>query len=520
MRFLRLALIVLLMSAAMLPASAQAYECGARTADEHITAGYDYYNNRDYQNALIAFNCALAVNPSDVQALYGRGDTYWRLGDYAAARADAEAALEIDINNPYIGYQLLGLIASDELKYDEALGYFEQSLEFSPGDPYAYNGIGNLYYAQGDYAAAIENYELGLQANDPAINDALRYNRGISRLELGDSEGGIADLETVIETYPDDLLTNLALGYAYAPVDPVRAADFYYNYTQINLLSSDRRIIGTTEPISYDMTLGRVYFLSFEATEGQIISISARGSALSDIDPLLVLLDPSNDVIAADDDSGINLDSVIADLTAPTTGEYTVILTHGGWGSEGQIRLAVSVDGSVAETFAVYQLLVGEDASVYTTGGDRLNLRSGPGLNFEIAERLESGTRVTLLEGPRKVDGYAWWKIRTADGLEGWAVERVDVEQTLQPVLEIGGQARINTTAGDKLNVRTDAGRSFELVTQLVPGVIVTVIEGPVAADNLTWWKIRTPDGLEGWAVERVDADHTLIGVPTLTDGE
>ncbi|HIQ12413.1 MAG TPA: hypothetical protein EYH29_06055 [Caldilineales bacterium] len=33
-------------------------------------------------------------------------------------------------------------------------------------------------------------------------------------------------------------------------------------------------------------------------------------------------------------------------------------------------------------------------------------------------------------------------------------------------------------------------------------GVKLTIIDGPVQADGFTWWKVRTPKGYEGWAVE------------------
>jgi hypothetical protein len=34
---------------------------------------------------------------------------------------------------------------------------------------------------------------------------------------------------------------------------------------------------------------------------------------------------------------------------------------------------------------------------------------------------LEDGTQLQVLEGPEAADGYEWWKLRTDDGLEGWA---------------------------------------------------------------------------------------------------
>lgn len=165
----------------------------------------------------------------------------------------------------------------------------------------------------------------------------------------------------------------------------------------------------------------------------------------------------------------------------------------------------------VDETFQVFDLAVNTRATVFASFGDRLNLRSGPGLSFDILSKLEPDANVTLLEGPRKNDGYSWWRVSTGDGQEGWAVERVEEEQTLYPALAVGGQASVTSTEGDTLRVRENAGRSFAIVTQLPGGTVVTLLEGPQIVDDLSWWKIRTADGIEGWAVESAADERTLV---------
>lgn len=70
-------------------------------------------------------------------------------------------------------------------------------------------------------------------------------------------------------------------------------------------------------------------------------------------------------------------------------------------------------------------LAAGGLATVNTTEGDQLNVRLGPGRDFDVVARLNDGERVTLIEGPRAGDGFVWWKIRTAVGIEGWVVESV-----------------------------------------------------------------------------------------------
>ena len=40
------------------------------------------------------------------------------------------------------------------------------------------------------------------------------------------------------------------------------------------------------------------------------------------------------------------------------------------------------------------------------------------------------------------------------------------------------------------------------VITQLLEGDVVTILEGPVDAEDHYWWRLRTADGTEGWAVE------------------
>lgn len=55
--------------------------------------------------------------------------------------------------------------------------------------------------------------------------------------------------------------------------------------------------------------------------------------------------------------------------------------------------------------------------------GAFLNLRVEPSLNGKILSKLSAGEVITVLDGYIDVDDYYWWKIRTQDGTEGWAVE-------------------------------------------------------------------------------------------------
>jgi len=77
--------------------------------------------------------------------------------------------------------------------------------------------------------------------------------------------------------------------------------------------------------------------------------------------------------------------------------------------------------------------------------------------------------------------------------------------------LMVGGQARVYTTEGDMLNVRTGPGRNFQRLGTVGNGAIVTILEGSVTADGFNWWRIRLPNAQEGWVVDFADGVPTLI---------
>ncbi len=77
-------------------------------------------------------------------------------------------------------------------------------------------------------------------------------------------------------------------------------------------------------------------------------------------------------------------------------------------------------------------------------------------------------------------------------------------------ILVVGGQASINTTEGDTLNVRAGPGASYDILARLPDGARVTLLEGPRAGEGYTWWRIRAGN-VEGWVVESVDDRGTRL---------
>lgn len=75
-------------------------------------------------------------------------------------------------------------------------------------------------------------------------------------------------------------------------------------------------------------------------------------------------------------------------------------------------------------------------------------------------------------------------------------------------VLQAGQPARVTAPAG--LNMRTEPRPGTTLILQLATGQRVIVVEGPVSADNFSWWRVDDGQGNVGWVAER-DAETVWL---------
>jgi uncharacterized protein YgiM (DUF1202 family) len=69
-------------------------------------------------------------------------------------------------------------------------------------------------------------------------------------------------------------------------------------------------------------------------------------------------------------------------------------------------------------------------------------------------------------------------------------------EETAAPTLAVGDTPVV---ADGPLNLRSAAGTSADVVTQLDSGATVTITAGPESADGFTWYQVDTADGDSGW---------------------
>ena len=168
------------------------------------------------EKALKIFDRVIESNNKNVFALIGRGRTYHQMRRYQEALDDFNHVVELSPLERELTFALVsrGETYGQMKRYQEALDDFNRAIEVSLL-PYAdaYFGRGNIYYYQGNYIAALENYQQALDNNEthwPAI-----FKIGLIKYEQGFIDEAIKQWQQAIKINPDSADPKLALGVAF-----------------------------------------------------------------------------------------------------------------------------------------------------------------------------------------------------------------------------------------------------------------------------------------------------------------
>ncbi len=175
--------------------------------------GLGYYEAKEYDKALEAFNKTLALDPHYARGLDARGTVYNALGDSEKALADYNKAIETDPLYPppyYNRGRLYGL----QKKYDAAIADLQQSIELAPlFFGYRANGnIGLIYHQQGEYAKALEAFATAISYDDSKAD--TYYLRGETYTAMENYEAAISDYQAALNRFPNYNQAYQGLGYA------------------------------------------------------------------------------------------------------------------------------------------------------------------------------------------------------------------------------------------------------------------------------------------------------------------
>jgi tetratricopeptide (TPR) repeat protein len=130
--------------------------------------GVAAFQAEDYATAHMAFTAAIQSDAAFAAAYGDRCLTHIYLEHYAEAVADCSQALELNPNNPevYLNHAILADIYDDRglaqlqlQNYRGAIADFTQAMQLNPADLRAYFNRGCTHHREGNYAAALTDFD-------------------------------------------------------------------------------------------------------------------------------------------------------------------------------------------------------------------------------------------------------------------------------------------------------------------------------------------------------------------------
>lgn len=171
-----------------------------------------------------------------------------------------------------------------------------------------------------------------------------------------------------------------------------------------------------------------------------------------------------------------------------------------------------------------------------------INVRSAPSVSAALVNYYALDTALTILEGPTCANGYNWWRVsgeaysvfdageetRIGTGEPGWVIEGAAGRLFLRSIsspdpalvcypplpLRVGGLATVVT------GIRAHEAPSLaSRVIEVAPiDALIPVLEGPICADSLNWWRVRVPliggGSVEAWVAEGFPGGYFLAPDP------
>ena len=140
-------------------------------ASINVYQGLKYYDLGRWQEAIVAFSDAIAINPNFAVAHFGLGVTYSRLENWEEALTYFKKTIEL---SPTFAQGYLGLgITYNILGFnDKAMMALKKAVLINPQFAQARHALALCYLRNGDRASALEEYKI-LRGLDPDLADQL-----------------------------------------------------------------------------------------------------------------------------------------------------------------------------------------------------------------------------------------------------------------------------------------------------------------------------------------------------------
>jgi len=151
----------------------------------------------------------------------------------------------------------------------------------------------------------------------------------------------------------------------------------------------------------------------------------------------------------------------------------------------------------ISEEEAIEQEVVSEEIVeektaqiIINQGIGRLNVRTGPGPEYDVIIKVYPGESYPLLQ-----EQGEWYKIKVDEETEGWlSATYTTLQETTTLLEEEIGQITIKDIVLNGLNLRNGPGTNYVIITKIYPGTNYTLLQ-----EQGEWYKIKVDEETEGW---------------------
>lgn len=174
-------------------------EKGLLPFDEYYKLGGIFFNNQQYDEAIVNFHKALNLNPNLLHAYNYIGNALQEKKQFVEAITYYQKAIEVNYNDP-TAYINLGILYQNTKQYDESIRNFKRVLELHPNLSIAYDYLGTIFAIQGKIEEAYQSCQSSLRLNPKSIVSLVNLGNLIARQgRLGEAEGLY---KSAIQEYP------------------------------------------------------------------------------------------------------------------------------------------------------------------------------------------------------------------------------------------------------------------------------------------------------------------------------
>ncbi|MGA8528282.1 MAG: protein kinase, partial [Acidobacteriaceae bacterium] len=193
--------------------------------DGHLARAWVMEQTGNEQDALDEFRRALALDPSNPQALVWQAQLNGRLDRWADAEATFRRVLA-ERPNYWLGYNELGFVLHGEGKYQKAIQCFRDATLAAPGNSLAWSNLGVEYLQIGDFADATDSLKKS-RTLAPAFDQAAA-NTSLALRYQGKYQDALTFALAATKLNPYDDSNWLELGECYASLhDDIAAKSAY-----------------------------------------------------------------------------------------------------------------------------------------------------------------------------------------------------------------------------------------------------------------------------------------------------